>query len=212
VFPSAMSQDEKKGEHAMMSKKNVLIWAFAAFAGMLFAVAPNVQGDAGGRVRLDGAWLVTSPAGIRGVETITALDPSGKSAAVRLNMLSADATGLGCCPDAEYLSVAIGEAVMTGPSTFEATLMNYSMRAATELECKPDPPTPPDCRDQVVCIWVVNVSGTVTEDTQDTLATLTIYPSTDVDGDMLPDENDVPCLECLPMPFMAKRVPMASCE
>ena len=68
----------------MMSKKNVLIWAFAAFAGMLFAVAPNVQGDGGGRVRLDGAWLVTSPAGIRGVETITALDPSGRRSAVRV--------------------------------------------------------------------------------------------------------------------------------
>ena len=202
-----MSQDEKKGEHAMMNKKNVLIWAFAAFAGMLFAVAPNVQGDRGGRVRLDGAWLVTSPAGIRGVETITALDPSGRRSAVRLNMLSADAAGLGCCPDAEYLSVAIGEAVMTGPSTFEATLMNYSMRAATETECDAG-----DCRDQVVCIWVVNVSGTVTEDTQDTWATLTIYQSTDEDGDMLPDDEDVPCLECVPIPFFAKRVPMASCE
>ena len=96
---------------------------------------------------------------------------------------------------------------MTGPSTFEATLMHYSMRSPTQEEWDAG-----ERRDQVVCIWVTNVVGTVTEDTQDTVATFTIYPSTDADGDMLPDENDAPCLECLALPFYGKRVPMASCE
>ena len=65
----------------MIRKKSVVIWAFAAFAGMLFSVTPNVQGGDGGRLRLDGAWLVSNPEiGIRGLETITSIDPSGRRA------------------------------------------------------------------------------------------------------------------------------------
>ncbi len=188
----------------MMRKKHFLIWAFAIFAGVLIAVAPPVQGkndDDQGEddgYSLAGSWLVTSPVGIRGVETITALDPSGRRLAVNLTSLSADATGMGCCPGADYLSVAIGDAVMTGPSEFEATIMAYSMKTA-------------DPRDEVVCIWVMNVSGTVTEDTQETATLFTIYPTSDSDLDMLPDDCDAPCLS-ITLPVDAKRVPMAPCE
>lgn len=197
----------------MMRKKHVLIWVFAIFAGMLLAVAPHVQADKDdhGRVRLAGSWLVTSPAGIRGSETMSALDPSGRRVAVRLTSLSADATGMGCCPDAEYLSVAIGDAVMTGPSEFEATLMAYSMKTGA-------------VRDEVVCIWVMDVSGTVTENTQETTTTFTIYPTSDTDVDMLPDDCDEPCHIPIPgvpsdywptsitLPVNATRVPMVPCE
>jgi hypothetical protein len=192
----------------MMSKKNVLIWAFAAFAGMLFSVTPNVQGGDNGRVRYDGAWLVTGPPGIRFLETITSLDPSGRRVAVQLVPLSVDATGIICCPGAEYLSLAIGEGVMTGPRTLEASLMAYSMRSPTQEEWDEG-----ERRDQVVCIWEISASSTFTEDTQDGLGILKIIPSTDADGDMLPDEGDEPCLiGCLPLALTAKRVPVVTCE
>ena len=124
----------------MKRRKDLSMWVFAVCAGMLFAIAPHVQGDDddGGRISLEGSWLVTSPLGIRGVETMTPLDSSGRRVSVRLTTLSADATALGCCPEAEYLSVGIGEAAMTGRSTFEANLLSYSMRAPTQAECDGD--------------------------------------------------------------------------
>lgn len=184
----------------MIRKKSVVIWAFAAFAGMLFSVTPNVQGGDGGRLRLDGAWLVSNPEiGIRGLETITSIDPSGRRAAVSLTTLSGDATIGGLCQNADYLSAGIGELEMTSRSTADATIIAYSMRNAP-------------IRDEIVCIWVISGPTTFTSDTQEAEVNFAIYPlwmdpDIDADGDMLPDEGVEP-FACIPISFQAKRVPM----
>jgi hypothetical protein len=109
--------------------------------------------------------------------------------------ISADATGLGCCPDADYLSFAVGEGVRTGPSTLEVTILAYSMKVG-------------GLRDEVVCIWEIDAVATFTEDTQDGLGILTIIPSADTDVNLLPDEGDVPCIQ-LPLGLAATRVQSA---
>jgi hypothetical protein len=184
---------KKKGEHTMTRKRHLLMWVFAIFAGMLFAVAPQVQGDDEGRVRFEGAWLVTNPIGIRFVETVSPIDPTGNRVAIHLTPISADATGMGCCPDADYLSVGIGEGVRTGPSTVEASILAYSVKTGA-------------LRDEIVCIWEMSVVSTFTEDTQDAAGILTIIPSIDENIDLLPDAGDEPCLQ-LPLGLTATRVP-----
>ncbi len=184
----------------MFHKKSVAIWAFAALAGMMFSPAPNARGEDEGRLRLDGAWLVTNPeVGIRGLETITSIDPSGRTVSVRLTTLSGDATVGGLCPHADYLSDGIGEMEMTSRSTADATMMLYAMRR--ELP-----------RDQIECIWVISGSTAFTKQTQDAEVIFAIYPlwmdpSIDENDDLIPDEDAEPAL-CLPLGFHAERVPM----
>lgn len=188
----------------MMSKKNLLIFAVVASAGMLFSVTSDVESGGQGRHRLDGAWLVSNPdVGIRGLETVTSIDPSGLRFSVRLTTLSGDPTVGGLCPAADYLSAGVGEAVMTGPSTADATIMAYAMRVEFP-------------RDQIECIWVLSGTTQFTEDTQDALVNFAIYPTwlppevypnPDANDDLIPDEGVSPYV-CLPIPFQAKRVPM----
>lgn len=193
----------------MIRKKSVVIWAFAAFAGVLLAVTPNLQGGDKGRIRFDGAWLVSNPEiGIRGVEHISSIDPSGKRLSFTVHMLSGDPTAYGLCPEADYISAGAGEAVRTGPSTVDATILIYAMRK--ELP-----------RDEIECIWEMTGSSTFTRETQDAVINFAIYPMwmdpafypyPDTDDDMIPDE-DAPPFACIPVAFQAKRVPiMLPCE
>jgi hypothetical protein len=183
----------------MMSKKNVLIWAFAAFAGMLFAVAPNVQGD-DGAYRLEGAWLRTSTLPpfpiplnptIRQTVTFTPTVPSGKRALIAAQAISADMTAQGNCLESYYITDPIGEGVMTGPDTMVGTVVGYGMRSPTEAECLAG-----DCRDQIECIWLVTGEAKFTSpDSLIGTDHISVYNvSTDPEHPLLPDPLALPDL------------------
>ncbi len=205
----------------MIHRKNVAIWVFAALAGTLFAVAPHIQQDADGggmNYKLGGAWLRTStlpplPPGfpplnptIRSTITFVPTVPSGKKALITIQGLSVDIHAQGVCPDTIYLSDFVGEAVMTGPDTFEGTAVGYGMRPPTPEEC-----AAMDCRDQIECIWVG--IGETLFTSQDS-ATGTDYISAYYVGDrsdhpMLPDPEALPdvslslCIEDTRVPVMS---------
>jgi hypothetical protein len=200
----------------MIRRRIALMGGFAIVAGAFLVLGPYVWADDdNGRIRFDGGWLISSPEiGIRGLETISSIDPAGRTASVQVNMLSGDPTAYGLCPMAYYISAGLGEAVRTGPSTVDATIMTYAMRPPTQAECDAE-----NCRDQIECIWVMSGSSTFTRDTQDAVINFAIYPTwmaevppffyphPDTDDDLIPDEGVDPFL-CLPIAFQAKRVPV----
>jgi hypothetical protein len=201
-----------KKEKTMISKKTAVMaalaittWAFLAF-GPLGDQAYG-GGENGKAIKAGGAWLVVNQElGIRGLQTVSPIDPSGKRAVHRQQTISADPTVGGLCPRAYLLSDVIGEAIITGPSTAEATAVGYAMRK----------PVLPEIRDQIECIWVLTSTSDMTKDTQEIAVNIAVYPTwgvygtypnPDVDGDMLPDEGVEPYV-CLPFVFQATRVPM----
>ena len=199
----------------MFSKKIAVLAALATMIGAFLVFGP-MQGDQaygggaqGNAIKAGGAWLVVNQElGIRGLQTVSPIDPSGKRAVHHQQTISADPTVGGLCPRAYFLSDVIGEAIMTGPSTAEATAVGYAMRK----------PVLPEIRDQIECIWVLTSTSDVTKDTQEVAVNIAIYPTwipgyiPDSDGDMLPDEGVEPYV-CLPFVFQATRVPMMDpCE
>ena len=185
----------------MYPRKTITMAAFAAVLALfLFSPLPAAGDGFQGwfpTYRLEGAWLVVNPAvGIRGLETLIPQDLLGRKATIQLESLSADPTVGGFFPDADYLSLGVGEAVMTGPKTFKSTIVAYSMREE-------------DPRDEIECIWVITSSSTFTgHRSQEATASFAIYlPSADQNGDLLPDAGAVPIV-CIPLPFNAERVPM----
>ena len=149
----------------MIRRKNFALWAFAVLAGMLFAVAPHVQGkdDKGehGGYRLEGAWVrtstlpppVPSPT-IRAWVTLTPTVPSGKIANLHVGNLVADIHAQGICPETYYLSELVGTVEMTGRKTWEGTGVAYGMR--------PPDPDLGELRDQVECVWLAHGVGEFT--------------------------------------------------
>jgi hypothetical protein len=195
----------------MTSKKTSLLAAIAIVAGAFLALGPlgdQAYGGAekGEAIKAGGAWLlVNQQYGIRGVQTVSPIDPSGKRAVSYFQTISADPTAGGLCPSAYFLSDSVGEAVMTGPTTAKATAVAYAMRKETP-------------RDQIECIWVLYSTSDFTKNTQVISVDIAIYPTwipgynPDADGDMLPDEGVAPFV-CLPFEFQATRVPMMNpCE
>jgi len=188
----------------MINKKTALLATIATIAGAILIFGPlSDQASGGGEaVKLEGSWVMVGPTiGMRNLETFIP-NPSGRTAAVYGQAISADATAGGLCPNADYLSSSIGEVVLTGPSSVEATTVIYSMNKVAP-------------RDQIECIWVANASAEFTADTQEGIINFSIYPTwgfpgypnPDADGDLLPDPGAEPIL-CLQVPFEAKRVPM----
>ena len=145
----------------MISKKSVVIWVFAAFAGMLFAIAPHVQGEDGdnGSYRLEGSWVRTSTLPpplptptVRAWFTLTPTVPSGKVANLHLGTLVADIHAQEICPKTYYLSDLVGTVEMTGRTTWKGAGVAYGMR----------PPEGEEIRDQVECVWLAYGEGEFT--------------------------------------------------
>ena len=191
----------------MMERRGFVLAALVVVCPILFVAAPYAQ--AGGWQpwsRLEGTWLRTSldengdPAA-RSIYVMSPKGPFAREAAVRLTFINPNplvVQGLGG-PNG-YVTDAIGEAVMTGPSTFKATAYTYIMA-----------PQDFPLRAKVVAILVgTTTSRFVNEDLIEGEGTGLLYPaSADADGDLIPDPGSVP----YPLPpvievFTDKRTPM----
>jgi hypothetical protein len=214
-------ESKEREEKTMMSKRTVVLIAFATVAGALLALGPHMQGDwaygGGQAIKLEGAWIITVPdTPISLLETVIPIGPSGRRAVIKMDPVVTDVKihltpgecddpgGFCLCPNAYRMTPTIGEAVMTGSRTAEATGIAYAMRPPTEEECDVG-----NCRDQVECIWVTQgLVEFLDPNTQEGTLNLAIFGAdADQDGDLLPDEGAEPLL-CMEMPGVIKRLPM----
>ena len=197
-----------------MVRKSLIPAGLVTACLILFVIAPCVQADRGNPWhRLEGSWLrtTTDPSGLdAGVKSIIVLTPKNllaNQAAFRGSFINPDPEEV---PPGGYVTDFVGEAVLTGPSTYEATGYAYIMM-----------PNPFGGRDLVFAIVVGVVSCTfVDNDTVEGVQTGSIYlgiggalaglgDNQDPDGDLIPDFSLEPHDTIDPTPFVDKRTPMA---
>jgi hypothetical protein len=204
---------ERTKENKTMERKGFVVAALVTVCLILFVGAPYVEGGSWQPWnRLDGAWLrtTTDPASLdAGVKSIIVLTPRGpfaREAAFRGSFINPDPATI---PPGGFATDFVGEAVMTGPSTYEATGYSYIMM-----------PNPSGGRDLVFAILVGVTSGTfVNNDKVEGVQSGSIYlgiggslaglgDNQDVDGDLIPDEGLVPWKTIGSVPLVDRRTPM----
>lgn len=187
----------------MKGKQYAALAILAVAAGALFAFNSPAQSAAGNphqkSYKLEGAWIANFPGmPIQWAYTVTP-DPSGRRAGVSGSIHVPITPQVipgnpGLFLDWEYNTDLVGELVMTGPDTVEFTTVWYGMKRGFPF-------------DQVVLIGVNSGQGKFTgpgklEGTHN----LGMYaPSTDGDGDGLPDPGEAPTF-CLPARTIDMRV------
>jgi hypothetical protein len=142
---------------------------------------------------LAGAWIAkstTSP--VQASYVVTPSDPSGHSATISgsLQVRIPIAVVSPEFADVESSSDFVGEAVMTGPTTANYSIVGYGLKKLV-------PATP--FQEEVVLIWVDSGQIEFTEPGQ-ALTTHQVayyYPEADADGDGLPDPDQSP-VYCVP--------------
>jgi hypothetical protein len=186
----------------MKTKQYAALAIIAAVAGAFLAFNPHAQSEAGKSQasKLEGAWIakvVGMP--MQWAYTLSP-DPSGRRAAMSGSIHipippQAIPGNPGLFSDWEYNTDLVGELVMTGPDTMEFTAVWYGMKKAFPF-------------DQVVVIGVNSGQGRFTGPGKSEVTHhLGMYaPSTDADGDGLPDPGQ-PATFCLPATTIDTRVP-----
>jgi len=182
-----------------MERKGFVLAALVTVGLILFVAAPYVQAEG---YRLDGAWLrstfdaATGEPQHNAIIVLTPKNPSARAAAARGSFLNPDPDLI---PPGGYVTDFIGELVMTGPSTYEATAYAYVM--------VPNP----GGRDLVSLIIIGIASGTFSNENLITgTQSGSIYLGVqDTNGDLIPDYD----IEGFPLPipeatFIDKRTPM----
>jgi hypothetical protein len=175
-----------------------LLLAAVAVIGLVFlVVAPFVQ--AGGWPtwnRLEGAWLRAQEGGANSLIVYSPKGLLAKKAAFRASFINPTPDVV---PPGTSVTDYVGEAVMTGPSTIEATAYAYIMA-----------PNPAGGRDVVALIIVGTSTATfVNEDLIEGFLSGAVYlGSQDGDGDLIPDPGEVPFMQTPPEAFTDKRTPM----
>ncbi len=187
----------------MKAKNYLILGACTVVAGLFLAFnsgGQNQQGDTQ-RVKLGGSWVARVP-GTPLMWTYTVSpDPSGKEAAISgsiqvpVKPAVIDPT---LFPDLEYVTPMIGRIVMTGTNTANFTAVWYGMKTALPF-------------DQVVFIGVnsgdIKFTGSGKAEVHHNLGFYA--PSTDVNGDGLPDPGQTAAL-CLPATSMDTQLPLLS--
>jgi hypothetical protein len=121
-----------------------------------------------------------------------------------MRLVNPDTTFFGMFPDADYMSELVGEAVRTGPNTYDFSLIGYGAKTLVGV------------RNEIQYIWTVTGSMECLDgDNKTDSVHLAVYAAAqDADNDGFPDEGEEPAL-CVGPTILsaAKRVPlMPACE
>ena len=183
----------------MKKKRNIVLAAFgvALGAGLILTQVGWTESEA---VKLEGAWIAKVP-GMPLQWTYTlAPDPSGRRAAmygsIQVHIPPSIVPPNNPFPDLEYNSDLVGELVMTGPDTGKFTSVWYGMKRGFPFN-------------KVVYIGVNSGQFKFTGPGKSEVThALAFYaPTTDVNGDGLPDPGQSPTV-CLPSVSHDTRLPM----
>jgi hypothetical protein len=196
-----------------MKNKIVLISTFVLLA-VLFAVSVVLSAgndvEARSSCHLEGSWVssFTGPwdKPLIMQETIIPLDPGGKKMAYFMHLVNPDATFAFPFPpfsETDYSSDLVGEAVKTGPNSYDFSLIGYGIRGVEN--------------DRGDITYIYTVTGTVScvdgEHKTDNMNIAVYLGDQDADKDGYPDEGQEPFF-CTPTgPFaVGARVPqMPAC-
>ena len=146
------------------------------------------------RCRLEGEFILKGTGGVHVLDMAVPLDPAGDRVALNHDLADYDVTLGGLLPTAVRYSTAQGEAIRTGPRSFDYTLHFWGLDSANRR------------------VSLVLSSGTKLFregdcNTYDTVGgTLSVYlASQDADGDGVPDIGKVP-IACVPVALTARRM------
>ena len=185
----------------MKKKLNIVLAALGVVlvTGLLLTQAAWSEGKSQS-FKLEGAWIAKVPGLPMQWSYNLSPDPSGRRASMSGSIqvpIKPVMINPALFPDWEYNSPLVGELVMTGPDTGIFSAVWYGLKQG-----------PPNGFDQVVLIGVnsghVKFTGPGKSEVTHHLG---LYaPSTDVDGDGLPDPGQSPAV-CLPTTTIDTRLP-----
>ena len=173
-----------------MNRKRVsLLLAIAVLVALLLAGAPRVMGSIAAdaaKCRIQGSWVGSFAGGpwptkLIIQETISPQDPAGKRLTYVMRLVNPDAT-FGMFPEADYISELVGEAVRTGPNTYDLSLIGYGAKTLV------------GDRNVIQYIWTVTGSMECLDGGRKTDSVhLAVYAADqDADSDGFPDEGEEP--------------------
>jgi hypothetical protein len=154
------------------------------------------EGDNGSeeRCRLEGTFILEGAGGVHVLDQAFSLDPANEQIALHHDLADYDATLGGLFPTAVRYSTAQGEAIRTGPRSFDYTLLYWGLDDANRR------------------VSMVFCSGTKLFregdcGTYDTVGnTLAVYlVGQDADGDGVPDVGETP-VACVPLELTGRRL------
>jgi len=172
-----------------------------AVAGVLALVMARRQGTTEvvrprreKRCRFEGVFILDGTGGVHVLDLAIPLDSANNRVALQHDLADYDVTLGGQLPMAVRYSTAQGEAVRTGPRTFDYTLHFWGLDSSNRR------------------VSLVVSSGTKLfregdSNTYDTVGgTLAVYlPNQDSDGDGFPDAGEVP-IACVPVTLTGRRM------
>jgi hypothetical protein len=194
-----------------MINKKLLVYSLLFFAVVgVFVFAGGVPlAAAPADCRIQGTWVDSFSGGpwadpLIIQTTITPQDPAGNRLTYVMRLVNPDVTfGLGF-DETDYMSELIGEAVKTGPKTYDFSLIGYGVKER------------PADRNEIIYLWTINGSTECVDgDNFTNDVNLAVYTAAqDADKDGFPDQGEEPSFCIGPTDFgSAKRIPlMPRCE
>ncbi len=187
----------------MFSKKNLVLTSVTALGAALLVLTQTASSNSTQIAnKLEGAWISKVPGTAVQFTTVFTPDASGARASIigALQVrIPVDLMFPGLPPAVDGSYDFVGEVVMTGPDTANATLLGYAFK-------KVAPSAEYPFGEQVLWIWVG--SGEIkfaASGRTETTGSMAIYlPEADANGDGLPDPGQTPLI-CFPISYPSVR-------